>query len=431
MKKLIFLLFSLLLTCLLTAQQPLYKKYHDLPESTLKTGTLVDFPRKIDWYDWSAGIWIAKATQSVVYNESGYRLTEVIDSISGTDLKYVYTYNQDNKVTEIQIQALIAGGWVPDTRTRYEYDSKGAQSLMMIERYTDGTWVTQMGVRYDHEYNGDLLYRETTILWNNSTQSFVNFWRFTYTYNSGVLESDINEIYSNGTWKPYFRETHFWLSKDKRDYVLFDQWKGTAWTPDVKETYRYYGEMNLEVIDNKWDPVASNYFPMDRFIEEFDAHQNPALFTWEGMNTGAWVLLEGERYTMAYEGEHALSRISETSQADSTGNPQPWMKNTKEVYSDFFNLGTNPITAEAIGITCYPNPAGDQTMVKIILSKAGTFLLSLYSLTGQKVFEENVSSNGTEIRYQLNLTNILPGSYLVVASDKYGSELGKTRILKH
>jgi hypothetical protein len=169
---------------------------------------------------------------------------------------------------------------------------------------------------------------------------------------------------------------------------------------------------------------------MDRFIEEFDAHQNPALFTWEGMNTGAWVLLEGERYTMAYEGEHALSRISETSQADSTGNPQPWMKNTKEVYSDFFNLGTNPITAEAIGITCYPNPAGDQTMVKIILSKAGTFLLSLYSLTGQKVFEENVSSNGTEIRYQLNLTNILPGSYLVVATDKDGSELGKTRLNK-
>ncbi len=430
MKKSAVFLLVVLFTGIATAQQPLYEKYHEPVTRGLKAANQTDFPRKIDWYGWESGAWALKATQTVEYNPSGYRLTELMDSLQGTDLKYQYTYNPDNRITEILILKLIAGGWVPESRSRHEYDSRGAESLMMIEGYVDGAWVAQMGFRKNREYTGDLLYRESTSLWDNSRQAFVNFWRFTYTYNSGVLESDINEIYTNGSWRYYFRERHFWATKDRHDYILFDSWNGFAWAPDVKETYRFYDEMSVEVVDSKWNAAAGDYSPLDRYTDEYDPHQNNVLFTWETMKQGAWVLMEGERYTFAYEGDHAASRISESTLADSLGNPQPWMKTTREVYSDFFNLGTDPIIAGVIGITCFPNPAGDQTVVKLTLPKAGTFRLVLYSISGQKVVDQNVSSNGTEIRYQLNVSDIPPGSYMLIASDEEGHELAKTRIIK-
>jgi len=51
-------------------------------------------------------------------------------------------------------------------------------------------------------------------------------------------------------------------------------------------------------------------------------------------------------------------------------------------------------------------------------------------MTGQKILEENVTANGSDVNYQLNLNIVRPGSYLLMARDKQGNEIGKAHLVK-
>ena len=81
-------------------------------------------------------------------------------------------------------------------------------------------------------------------------------------------------------------------------------------------------------------------------------------------------------------------------------------------------------------VRIFPNPAGKEAVVRIALLKAGSVTISLISMTGQLVVSETVTANGSDLNYTLNLKHVSPGSYLVVARDKQGNEIGKARMIK-
>ena len=93
-------------------------------------------------------------------------------------------------------------------------------------------------------------------------------------------------------------------------------------------------------------------------------------------------------------------------------------------------MSTDPTLLADAGLSIFPNPAGKQAIVRLSLPEAGLVTLSVISMTGQRILEETVTTNGSDLNYQLNLNKVRPGSYLLIARDKQGNEIGKTRLIK-
>ena len=399
-------------------------------QNALKSGTRTDLPKKIEWFSWGTSDWVPEKTVTKTYNTVGFTVTELWDCVSTNNKKITYTYNAGNKLTEYLEQVLNNGIWVDSIREILEYDSHGYMTLDQGDDYVAGAWVTSWGQKTDFEYNGDQVIKETTEGWNAASQAYVDDWRYTYTYENGIRTAELAETFENGAWTTKYRSTYYYAGTEEFDYILTEFWTGTAWIPNGKTIYSFYGQSSWTITDLAWDSVAKVYNNYYRYNEEIDSHNNLTLFSVESWVAGAWTIELGERFTIVYDGEHAVSRITEMNNPENPYLPAGWVKMSKELFSDFLNLGTDPIATEPPGIFCFPNPAGKLTLVQITLPKAGTFILAVYSMTGQKVFEETVNSNGSDIRYQLNLNKVLPGSYILKASDKNGNELGKTRLIK-
>ena len=141
--------------------------------------------------------------------------------------------------------------------------------------------------------------------------------------------------------------------------------------------------------------------------------------------------LFGMRFTLAYEGGHAVSRISEYMDFNwLTGEPGVWTNDARELYSDFANLGTDPLPVRSFSISTFPNPAGSQASVRVLTPVAGEVVLTLFSMNGQRVTSQKVSCDGHDSLHTLNLEGVRPGTYLLSASDKSGNTLGITRLIK-
>jgi hypothetical protein len=96
--------------------------------------------------------------------------------------------------------------------------------------------------------------------------------------------------------------------------------------------------------------------------------------------------------------------------------------------SDGFILGVTDIT-ETLGVTrledhteinIFPNPGNEIVNIKITTLQAETFDMSIIDITGQIIFQESVNlNNGTGIT-TLNVSNYVPGMYMVSVRNSFG-----------
>ncbi|MXV38782.1 T9SS type A sorting domain-containing protein [Flavobacteriaceae bacterium Ap0902] len=96
---------------------------------------------------------------------------------------------------------------------------------------------------------------------------------------------------------------------------------------------------------------------------------------------------------------------------------------TSELVS--YEYGINPtIDTEKVIIT--PNPAKENTMVKIIDDEAQIAQISIYSLLGNQIFARNYTGNENSI--MLNVQAFKKGKYLIKVIFKDGSSEVKALI---
>jgi len=417
MKRLILLLPLLLQVTFLFAQQfPIPSKYSGLMSPDIQSGYPGILPGTIRWYSWNQDYWSPQKTVTVTYNSNGQPVSEVHDWIEGTDLRYTYSYDAGNRLTEELTQARENGLWVNQSRLTFEYDDKGNQTLRLNESYISGVWMIRSGYKTDREYRDERVYRETVSLFNEYDGSFYYFWRFTYTYQDGTQTGYVNETFADGVWSGYFRAFLYYDSQNRPDYSLFDKWNGTAWITDAMERYYYNGEQNNTLVLYQFYPETGVYIPTKRYTSEYDDHRNQTLSTTESWQNGNWSTDDGTRFSIAYEDGHAVSRVTETWVAAEGDNPAGWHNFTREEFSDFQSSGLKDPLAVFTELKYYPNPAGDHLLVTWQPDGPVTGSLELIDLTGKILLRSLLDNSIGPVR--VDMDGIPPGLYKLVFRDQ-------------
>ncbi len=76
---------------------------------------------------------------------------------------------------------------------------------------------------------------------------------------------------------------------------------------------------------------------------------------------------------------------------------------------------------EGYGIQVYPNPSSDYVDIRMALSEAQKVKLEIFSITGEKVYSESVSTADTLFSHRVRVAGLPSGNYVIQVREKQGA----------
>jgi hypothetical protein len=387
----------------------------------LKSGVVGSYPRHTEEFNWVTN-WVLYRTIETSYTSFGD--ASAIEYTQGSvKTRRLFSYDAQHNGTEHRYQSWTNGEWVDVERWTSTYNSFGYETETRHEVW-NGAWELKDGTQNDVTMDGNRISVVVTRTWNTATLTWDNSGRNTYTYTgSGIsFATVVMENWENSQWVNNTKGEYTWSGNQVSETILYD-WKDAAWARSARMVYEFPDAVTT-VMTMYMDDGAGGWTEGTRTTLKVDAHRNAILEQTE-MFMGTWTVFSGTRHTLTYDGNNLTQRISEQFTFGSN-----WTNTLKEVFSNFASLSTDITLMPDSGLSIFPNPAGKQVTVRLSQMHAGLVTLELISMTGQEIQKESIPVSGADVNYQMNLKTVRPGSYILIARDRDGVEIGKTRLIK-
>ncbi|MFA5815849.1 MAG: T9SS type A sorting domain-containing protein [Bacteroidales bacterium] len=387
----------------------------------LKSGIVGSYPRHTEEFNWVAD-WILYRTIETSYTSFGE--PSAIEYTQGANKsRDLYSYDAQHNQTERKAQNWTGGTWVDSERWTYTYNASGYETETRHEQWNGTLWDLKNGTQSAITMDGNRISVVTMKTWNDDTNTWDNSLRNTYTYTgSGANFATVVMEEWTTQWVFTVKAEYTWSGNQVSESIMYVYENG-AWKRSSKYVYEH-PDSNTNVMTISMDDEAGGWTETSRITTRVDSHGNATLNQME-MYMGTWTIFSGTRFQLTYSGNDLTQRITEQFSFGSD-----WANTLKEVFSNFASLSTDITLMPDSGLSVFPNPAGKEAIVRLSLLKAGSVTLSVVSMTGQEILKETISANGSDVNYQLNLKGVRPGSYILIARDKQGVEVGKTRFIK-
>ncbi|MCX6225185.1 MAG: T9SS type A sorting domain-containing protein [Bacteroidia bacterium] len=387
----------------------------------LKSGLTGSYPQHTVEYNWVTD-WVLFRTVETSYFPFG-EPASIEYTTNGNKTRNLFSYNDQHDQTEVISQVFVDGSWMNQSRDITTYYSNRFPQEMRTEQWNGTDWVLQNGFQITLEMDGNRVKVMTYKNWNDTTLVWKNSMRETYSYpaTGQNYTSVISETWDNA-WVYILKKEYTWANNRVSESLNYS-YSGADWVLTGKNTYEYQ-DNGSHVTTTYLSLGPGQWLAMQRFTYLFDSHGNATLYQTEMYSIlNVWTIFSATSFELTYSGNNLTQRITRNY---SSG----WNNVRKEVFSNFASLSTDVSLLSPTGLNIFPNPAGKQAVVRLSMLKAGAVTLSVYSITGQKILEETFTTGGSDVNLQLNLDKVRPGSYILMAHDKQGNEIGKTRLIK-
>lgn len=292
--------------------------------------------------------WEASEKDSTVYDTTG-ALSQIIN------------YEKDNETNL----------WIPQTKQTLYLNSNPTE--IVIQSYIDNTWQNVLKNQIFYDCNGKVS-DGNSLLWNNESQEWQNNSRYIYNYNATgertvelhMLWSDTAYVYSYRFMNEY--ENGRMIVRELQ-YFTSEQWE-----PDIKYIYTY-NENNQKIHDIT--------LRMNHNTQEWESFDKKEHFYEENLKT----------IQINYEQDSIV--------------PDAWQEKSKYlfIYNNYAN-GLQSLVKE-------------ENFLPTILISGNTYLIkttnncivNIYSITGQTVYQTNVSN-------KITIPQLNTGYYLIQLDNK-------------
>jgi hypothetical protein len=262
--------------------------------------------------------------------------------------KYIYTYNQNDNLTEFLFQNWGNSNWWNSGRFIYEYDGNNNRTLNLYQDWDGTNWVNE------------------------------ERWTYTYELNNNLLVY-IVEYWDTSHWENIRRATHIYNTSNNLIDLLWEGWSNSNWRNQSRWEYSYDQNQNMiEVIDHSWDGTNWNY----RYINSLTYDTNNNLIENLGQRWFDPFWVNDNKFTYGYDSFNNL--IEETLQNwyDSS-----WVNSRKDLYS-YIPTDVEKIVIEPSRYNLkqnYPNPFNPSTTIKYQIPELSFVTLIVYDVLGNEV----------------------------------------------
>ncbi len=403
---LIFLLF-LVIVCpsLIFAQSPYYRNYSNHSFS-INNYLVSDYEQKL--------------------SSDFIRMDSLIStSVQGTSSKFLFQYNENNKITEWLILDNFGSGWDNSIKNDLFYDNQNNLITEINLGWYINDWDSLSRINYSYE-NGML---SQSVFQSYNNNSWENSSRSNYEYDTNQnLLITLTEDWINNNWQNWLLVSNYYSVQNKRDSILFQTWVNNDWQND-KKTVFYYSENQVDLdslVVSSWNGISWIKFLKREIVN--DANHNQIAQIDKVWNANSW-LNEIRRFYTYNEFnfiENAYCEIWYNNQ---------WMSGDGDIlfqYANDFTVAiiTNNISAYYSNIVSvdenenfvindfslsqnFPNPFNPSTLIEYKIPKYTFVEIVVYDILGKEIatLVEEYKSKGIH-KIQFNSNNLPSGVYI-------------------
>lgn len=217
-------------------------------------------------------------------------------------------FDQDNKVKDLTYQNWNTNKtppqWWNKDRFLYSYDAAGKMTASYYQTWTGNLWIKHVnstlvydandnvkqfnstGHIVDYAYDGsDNLVSVVDQRFDQSTNSWDNFNRKTYSYKNDNINIYVLEVWAGAAWVKTSRWEYEYNSNDKVIESTEYTWNGISWDRYKKNFIVYDTNDNLiEDVEQVWSASSNSYVNNKKEIREYNEFNQPTLsetFTWK------------------------------------------------------------------------------------------------------------------------------------------------------
>ena len=327
--------------------------------------------------------------------------------------------NLDTQLNEVwdSTDANPNGEWVNLSRSTFEYDGSGNDTLQVDENWNPSTqqWINfqRFHRMYDSQARITLERQETWLgTWENSR-------RTQYTYNSSETV-ELEETWDGSSWVDDERRTITLNNDDLPTQALTEDWTGSDWVNDERDTFTYTTFENTQkferVVNEVWNASASEWdddtrtrFSYDSIIPvelaRFEAQRagNGAVqLTWQTASETTNSGFEGQRQTGV---SSPWTDVRFIEGAGTTSDPQsyrftdravPYTAATVRYRLKQVDLAGTAELSKTVEVRLgtpqrlalqapFPNPAQNEATIRYELPEATEVQIVVYDLLGRRV----------------------------------------------
>jgi hypothetical protein len=355
---------------------------------------------------WDGSAWVNYLKYSYTHDVNNNLTEELLQTWDGSawvnHSKNLYTYDGNNNLTE----ELQQSGPALEDCWKYSYTYDGNNNLTEeIEQLFDG-FVWENLERYSYTYDtnnirtGEL--RQTGPVWSN-------VWQYSYTYdgNNNLTEA-FRQAWNNSAWVNSVKYLNTYDGNNNQTEHLLQVWVGSDWVNDGKVSYTYDGNNNLtELVEQEWD--GSDWVNFDKYSYTYDGNNNRTeelrqycwnavwlniwkySYTYDGSNNltewiwqdwdgSAWLNIWKRSYT--YDGNNNLTEMLQKEWDGSE-----WVITTRLIYS-YIPTDVTEFTGEVNDYSLsnnFPNPFNPSTKIKYSVPQTSEVEIKIFDILGNEI----------------------------------------------
>lgn len=319
-----------------------------------------------DWNDMPDSIY-------TVYNSNGDPIRETrVHNYNGAYSAISYIYNPAHQLIAEYYMDQNGQQWDTSSKSTYEYDSHGLQTLYTSYSQMSGEWEIQYSYKTLNTYdtNGQLI-EDMTQTWDET--EYINESKTIYVY-------DVNGKLNGAAFLQWNTGTSAFDSSARIHNLVWYKWAtniedGLIQSYDIQE----------------WN--GSMFEQSGRVSTVYDSHDNVTDEKEESWVDNTWEVDYQEKYILTYNANNDLTQMISQNLDDDNS----LVNYKKSLYDDFVQFtGLIQLTKQSTPLTIYPNPFEGAATIEIpSYSNSGEMVLAVFDLLGRSVLIQPIDGPKT------------------------------------
>ncbi|MBE0539737.1 MAG: T9SS type A sorting domain-containing protein [Ignavibacterium sp.] len=321
--------------------------------------------------------------------------------------KNFYNYKDINYLTEYLIQVWDSTNWVSYIRIVSEYDENNNRTKEFRQSWDGTNWISNQVFSYGYDINKNLI----EILWQvRDSINLINQWKEIYKYDvrNNVVEH-LNQDWNSLIWTNYDRELYNYNERNNNIEKIYQNWKDSSWVNIAKNIYTF-NQDNYKSTDTYQNWVGDSvWVSTNRRSYEYDNRGNNIRVLDQGrpyLYDSLWIDF------LRWENTYDIYNNITSFRSWHKWNNKNWVNDTKIIYINIPENGTDGNLKNYWLANNYPNPFNNWTIIRFLIPKEELVTLKVFNILGVEVaflLNENRQEGVYEIPW--NPTTLASGVY--------------------
>lgn len=361
---------------------------------------------------------------------TGHSETRLINNNNWQEnLAKSYTFDPQNRLTELIEKRLIGGTLTNFSKTSYSYNAADKIETIISSLWLGSTWVNDYKYSYAYDANNNLI-DYTVENWQNSDWNKLTKVLLEYNSNNKMI-SRISQMGATGNWVNARKWEYAYLNNNNIVTIESQPWSSGSWA-DISNSYEFsYNNLN-QCVTRTESIMSSPDTSLFRTIFNYNSVNEIESIIWQNGGATREDFNDHERWVFEYSNAGLTAQYSQRNINNvwsffySSAAPGDQSFFQHYYYSDTNTTSISGLKRVALNFAVYPNPCA--TNLSVAINKEAIKYMVITDLSGKEVLKTNYAQKLSKA--VIDVSGIAAGNYILTVGNELEYGVKQISIVK-